>query len=90
MEPLISEFCTDERIVSYVKTIRNAEGKVRNPAAHTIIAVDDDFIKRRIGISSYELYDTMKKLAVRAGIVRSDIWDSYDRMNEMILEQIGE
>ena len=73
-----------------MKTIRNAEGKVRNPAAHTIIAVDDDFIKRRIGISSYELYDTMKKLAVRAGIVRSDIWDSYDRMNEMILEQIGE
>lgn len=90
LKPLICGFCNDKKICDYTAVIRDAEGKVRNPAAHTIIAVDDDFIKRRIGISSYDLYDTMKKLAVRAGIVRSDIWDSYDRMNEIILDQIGE
>lgn len=88
LEPLITEFCDNEKIVEYVKVIRKAESKVRNQAAHTMISVDDDFIKRRIGIRSHELYETMKNLAVRAGIIHSDVWDSYENMNAMISERL--
>ncbi len=90
LAPLIVEFCEDKKVCGYVQTIRKAEKELRNAAAHTIIAINDDVIKRRINMTSSELYDVIKKLAIRAGIVRKDIWNSYDEMNKLILDTLAE
>ncbi|MCD7854568.1 MAG: hypothetical protein LUG66_03010 [Clostridiales bacterium] len=88
LEAVIEGMSGDEKLKKYAKTIRTAEEKIRNKAAHTIISIDDSFIKREIGISADELYDCMKKMAVKLGLVNKNIWDSYEKMNELILKKL--
>lgn len=88
LKVFIKEFCRDDEICRYAEIIRNAESELRNQAAHTIVAVDDNIIKRRIGITAEELYNVIKKMAVKLGMVPSKIWSSYDDMNEIILSKL--
>ncbi|MCD8090840.1 MAG: hypothetical protein LUD81_09550 [Clostridiales bacterium] len=88
LEAVIEDMSDDEKLKKYAKTIRTAEEKIRNKAAHTIISIDDSFIKREIGISAGELYDCMKKMAVKLGLVNKNMWDSYEKMNELILKKL--
>lgn len=89
LAPLICAFCVDEKINKYIKIIRTAESELRNPAAHEVVAVDDAFIKRKINITSGELYSIIQKLAERVGIADKRVWSSYDDMNKKILEMLG-
>ena len=89
LEALIQELCEDEKIRDYAQTIRKAEFNLRNQAAHTVIAVDDELIKRRIGMTAAELFDVIKKMAVRLGLVSKEIWNSYEDMNNLILDKLN-
>ncbi|MCD8180968.1 MAG: hypothetical protein LUF26_05755 [Firmicutes bacterium] len=88
LEPVISEMSDDEKIKKYANVIRKAEYTLRNPAAHTIISVGDDLIQRQIDMSGADLYDVIKKMAVRIGLVPKTVWNSYDEMNELILNKL--
>jgi len=88
LEPIIAGFCKDKEVCGYANVIRKAEQKLRNEAAHTIIAVDDNIIKERIGITSSVLYNTIWKMAVCVRLVSDDIKNSYDDMNEYIIEKL--
>lgn len=89
LEALIQELCEDEKIRDYAQTIRKAEFNLRNQAAHTVIAVDDELIKRRIGMTAAELFDVIKKMAVRLGLVSKETWNSYEDMNNLILDKLN-
>lgn len=80
---LINEFCVDKDVCKYAEIIRYAEKELRNQAAHTVIAVDNNIIKRRIDITAEELYNVIKKMAVKLGMVPNKLWNSYDDMNEL-------
>lgn len=88
LKVFIKEFCEDKDICEYAVTIRNAEYELRNQAAHTIIAVDNNIIKRRIGITAEELYNVIKKMGVKLNIISNKLWNSYDEMNELILDNL--
>lgn len=89
LEAVVQEFCDDSAIREAASKIRSAEDKLRNPAAHTIISIGDDVIKRRIGISAEELYKLIVKMAVRIGLAPKDVWNSYDEMNDLIIHELG-
>ncbi len=88
LEAVIGGMPGDEKLKKYANTIRKAEDRIRNRAAHTIISIDDSVIKREIGISADDLYDCMKKMAVSLGLAGKNVWDSYEEMNERILKML--
>jgi CRISPR type III-A/MTUBE-associated protein Csm6 len=89
LEALIQGLCEDKEICKYVNIIRKTENNLRNPAAHTIVAVSDELIQRKIHMTAAELYEVIKKMAVRLGLMPKNIWNSYDEMNELILNVLN-
>ena len=91
LAPIIQAFCADDKIKSCVEIIRDAEEKLRNPIAHTIVAVDNGMIKNRIGITAEELYnDVIKKVAESVRLMKKSTWNSYDEMNKLLIEKVRE
>ena len=92
LELIIKEFCSDDKIKShYLKIIRKTETELRNPIAHTIVAVDNGMIKNRIGITAEELYnDVIKKVADSFRLMKNCTWNSYDEMNKLLIEKVRE
>ena len=92
LELIIKEFCSDDKIKShYLKIIRKTETELRNPIAHTIVAVDNGMIKNRIGITAEELYnDVIKKVAESVRLMKKSTWNSYDEMNKLLIEKVRE
>lgn len=86
LEAILAEACTDEDIKHYARIIRVAERDLRNPAAHSIICIDDTFIMRKMHKTAEQLYSDIKKFSIRINLMRKDIWDSYEKMNDRILE----
>ena len=89
LNTVIQAMSDDETLKGYAKEIREAEEKIRNPAAHTIISIDPQFIKDKINISVDKLYCDMKRMAEKLCHVNKEAWNSYERMNEIILEKLG-
>lgn len=75
----------DSDLISKVEEMSHVESEVRNMAAHEIVSVTDEWIRKKVGKSSGEIFTIIKFLMSRAGIpVKNEYWQSYDRMNEMI------
>lgn len=70
--------------------LRNVEEKVRNRAAHEIVSIGDEDIKKISGFSSEEIMNKIKKTFTYAGIhLTENNWNSYEIMNRVIEKQIG-
>ena len=79
----------DQSLVSLVDTIRDIEGNVRNKAAHEMVMVTDDNIKRYTGYHAAEIMEMLKRLFKYSSVkVEPEDWDSYDRMNAKIIEKV--
>ena len=81
----------NRRLVGTVKSIRYVESQVRNLAAHEIVSITDDWIRDRCGMNSAEIMNKLRYLASEAAIAGADsdeLWSSYDRMNQIIEENI--
>ncbi|MDE6620915.1 MAG: CRISPR-associated protein Csm6 [Lachnospiraceae bacterium] len=82
---IIQNKCSDSVLVDKVKEIASIEGKVRNPAAHEIISVTDEWIRQETGKTAQDILSLVKYLVVRSGIqVKEEHWKSYDAMNQKI------
>ena len=70
-----------------MKVLRDTEQNARNLAAHTIVAVDDKWIKAKVGYDSAHILEAVKLLAGK-WLTASPAWNSYDKMNETLLEMV--
>lgn len=95
--PLSSEYMSEiiiekdkELVVKQdVMKIREIEKKIRNYAAHEIVAITEESIKKDAEIQPKEIVELLWKIAVRGGIkLKKEYWDSYDDMNQKIIEEI--
>lgn len=85
MVRLLEEFVTDQKEKKELIALRTIERDVRNLAAHQIVAVTKEWIKRKTGYEPEEIMKMIKNAVEYAGIcVRKEDWKSYDTMNDYI------
>lgn len=86
---LIEYKSNDYVLKQNVKDIVKVEKTVRNPAAHDIVSVTDEWIKRETGKTTREIMAIIKYLVIKSGInVKESDWKSYDDMNEKIVRYL--
>ena len=80
---IISYRCHDKTLNKRINNMVNIESHVRNIAAHKIISVTDQWIKKKTDKTTQQIMDLIKYLIVRSGIsVKEEYWDSYNKMNK--------
>ena len=89
LEALIEGFERDEHVCRITKNVRSIEDNIRNLAAHEIISVTEEAIKKLTGFSSSRIMEMIKELFEYAGLnIKKEYWDTYDEMNQIILSRI--
>lgn len=88
---LINGKSDDYNLKEKINQLTDVEQNIRNIAAHSMVKITDDDIIKRTGLTSKQIFDIIKGLFVKAGInVKSDVWDTYNRMNEMLINEVDE
>ena len=86
---LIDHFCVDRNVTEVSKALRQVEKNARNPAAHEVMCVTDEGVKKITGYSDKEIMSYVRKGLSYAGFRFNGAgWDSYDEMNEVIEKAI--
>ena len=63
--------------------------KVRNIAAHNLVAITDDWIRSKCGCTAKQIIKKLKSLSAISGIkVTQEDWDSYLSMNTVIKDKL--
>ncbi|MBR1628358.1 MAG: CRISPR-associated protein Csm6 [Lachnospiraceae bacterium] len=87
---LIEKMSEDNELTKLIDDLRFVEAKIRNVAAHQMTAIPDEMIKMNTGYNAKQIMDLIKKLFHYSGIrVKKDDWNSYDIMNQRIIEKMG-
>ena len=69
--------------------LRKVEETLRNSAAHTMVSVTEKSIAHESGFTVEQIVKKLKTCFKYAGIsVKPEHWKDYDKMNEIIIEQI--
>ena len=93
---LIKNFVENHELIDLVSNLRETEKNIRNLAAHQIVSIDDEKIKQKTqnrsnktGFSSDDLCRMLEKLFnLSCKSISSKDWQSYDNMNDFIIEKI--
>ncbi len=86
---LCRELIEDENIRSRVQVLSDVEEKVRNSAAHQLVSVTKSSIQNLTGESPEKMMGHIRFFVDRyIGKGRTGIWDSYDFMNQKLLEYL--
>ncbi len=96
--PMLLYYCRPEGIfpnreaVSKAQSMRTVEEKIRNPAAHNIVAIREERFTNMAGVSSKTMLNDMQWMFkysfpkyFSSGI---DIWNSYNNMNQYIISRL--
>lgn len=86
---ILEEMCGNPTIREQVRWLRDAETKARNCAAHTIVSVTEEMLKKRVGSDSEQIMKALRSMAAACGFGKNLDWASYDQMNERIKAEIG-
>ena len=87
---IIEHYSNNQKLISLTGSLRNIEANVRNKAAHEIISLSEERIKKLTGgKDSEEILKMLKEALKYTGIgISAEDWNSYDLMNEKILHKI--
>lgn len=79
-------------IYDKIKKLHDVEKIMRNPAAHEIVSITDENIKKETGINSAKIFDNIKSLinefVLKDEKDKKNIWDSYEKMNKKIISKL--
>lgn len=69
--------------------IRKIEANVRNMTAHNLVSVTEVWVKRNCGYTPVEIFELLKQYVKKLHFkIADEDWNSYDVMNQMIIEKI--
>lgn len=86
---IIQEKCKDILIAQRIKELAEIENRVRNLAAHTIVAVTPEWIKERTGKNIDEIMWLLRYICEKVKInLKKENWNSYDNMNSNIISEL--
>lgn len=85
---LIKEFSNDNKVIKNCDKIRNFEKNVRNIAAHEIVGIDDEWIKKHGGENTEGIFNSIKYIVEKVcPAIDENMWNSYDELNELIISK---
>ena len=89
IKTLITYFLSKKNPQLYdtIDKLNKFEIKMRNKAAHTMISITSDSVKKETGQTPEETYKDLKKVFDLIHISTKD-WDSYDKMNQFIINNL--
>lgn len=84
------DFGISERFITKkAEKLRDIEKDGRNKAAHQIVSIDDNFLKRETGYNSEEILNRIIDFVQDIKLViKKEHWNSYEIMNEKIIESL--
>ena len=85
------DFGISERLITKkAEKLRDIEKDGRNKAAHQIVSIDDNFLKRETGYNSEEILNRIIDFVqdIKLGI-KNEHWNSYEIMNEKIINSLN-
>ncbi|MDY5497367.1 MAG: CRISPR-associated protein Csm6 [Anaerobutyricum sp.] len=86
---ILNHFCKNQKAIKVVRSLREVEEKIRNMAAHQIVSITERTIVDKTGFSGTEIMDLIRKAFTYTEIIIPEgAWDSYDTMNQMIIDQM--
>lgn len=86
---IIEQKCMDSLLIQRVQELVEIESKVRNVAAHNIVSVTPEWIKERTGKSITDIFWLLKYICEEVKInTRKENWNSYNIMNNKIMEEL--
>lgn len=88
LAPLAMYYVKDAEIKKQIEKLRGCEEKCRNIAAHEIVGVTEEWIRDNCGMTPKDILDILTGLSDHAGIPRTKIKDSYEKMNEFIKQTV--
>lgn len=87
---IIQGITDDNTLKKKINIMTEVEQKIRNTAAHTIISISDDDIKKWSGYNSEQIFELIKYFCIKSGIsLKKEIWNTYDIMNKDIEGKIN-
>lgn len=90
LNALIQHYCENKRLKDIAEALRDVEKKIRNLAAHEIVAITDDVIKEKTGFTGDQIIKMIREIYhFSKPSIKAEYWDSYDRMNEEILRRMS-
>ncbi len=90
LNELIQVSSAPAEVKSLVRDLRGIESNLRNMAAHRIISVTEETIKKDTGFTGNQIIDRIRKAFGYAGLdIKKEYWNSYDDMNEIILAEMS-
>lgn len=87
LREILSVLVQDEKALKYIKNIGKFEEDIRNKTAHTMVSMTSDKVKSQTGFTPEEIYTYIKKL-MEFNYISVKEWNSYDKMNTLILNEI--
>ena len=91
LKNIITYYSRNPALTEITNNLRSVEEKVRNLAAHTITAITKETIVEKTGFQPNRIMEDIKKLFAYTGIkVKAEYWESYDALNDLIIEKMGE
>ena len=85
------DFGISKRLITKkAEKLRDIEKDGRNKAAHQIVSIDDNFLKRETGYNSEEILNRIIDFVqdIKLGI-KNEHWNSYEIMNEKIINSLN-
>ncbi len=84
---MLENYIDDTKLIALLSDLKKIERDVRNITAHQIVSVTEDWINRKVEMSSKDIMDLLKRLAANAGLsIKQEFWNSYDDMNKLIVD----
>lgn len=89
LNAIIQQNCGNNVLKRRIQEMSDVERKIRNIAAHDIVSVTDKWVMQEAGLSIEKILEHICYICGMVKInTKEENWDSYDRMNQYIIERI--
>lgn len=87
LREIIKSYVLDGEFGRVLDKLNDFEEKTRNLAAHNMVSITSEKIRKDTGLSPEQIYNEIKKFLPMVNIPVNG-WDSYDKMNELIISKL--
>lgn len=84
---IIENNSQDLRLKQLVNDLRSVESNIRNMAAHQIVSITEEKIKKMTGFTGRQIMDKIITIFSYTGMkIEKSSWSSYESMNDLIIQ----